>query len=51
METLLTIAIIYFAVVLYPYFNKGLASVSKDILIIITYLISYIIKLYKWLKR
>ena len=51
LTTLITIALIYSIIASYSFFFKGLVELSKQFLIIITYIIATLIKIYKWIQR
>ena len=51
LTTLITIALIYAIIASYSFFFNGLVELSKQILIIITYIIATLIKIWTWTKR
>ena len=51
LTTLITIALIYAIIASYSFFFNGLVELSKQILIIITYIIATLIKICKWTQR
>ena len=51
LNTLITIALIYAIIASYSFFFNGLVELSKQILIIITYIIATLIKICKWTQR
>lgn len=48
MEQILTFVLIYVVIVLYPSFNKAITQIFKDLALIITYIIAYVIKIWKY---
>ena len=51
LTTLITIALIYSIIASYSFFFKGLVELSKHLLLIITYIIATIIKIWKFIQR
>ena len=51
LTTLIIIALIYSIIASYPLFFKGLVEISKHILLLLTFIIAYLIKFYKWIKN
>ena len=51
LTTLITIALIYAIIASYSFFFKGLVEISKQFLIILTYIIATIIKIWKFIQR
>ena len=51
LTTLITIALIYAIIATYSFFFNGLVELSKHLLLIITYIIATLIKIYKWTQR
>lgn len=51
LTTLIIIALIYSIIASYPLFWKGLVEISKQILLLITYIIAGTIKVWKWIKN
>lgn len=50
MTTFIIIALIYSIIASYPLFWKGLVEISKQILLLITYIIAGTIKVWKLIK-
>ena len=51
LTTLITIALIYAIIASYSFFFNGLVELSKQFLIILTYIIATIIKIWKFIQR
>ena len=51
LNTLITIALIYAIIASYSFFFNGLVELSKQFLIILTYIIATIIKIWKFIQR
>ena len=51
LTTLITIALIYAIIASYSFFFNGLVELSKHLLLIITYIIATIIKIWKFIQR
>ena len=51
LTTLITIALIYAIIASYSFFFNGLVELSKHLLIILTYIIATIIKIWKFIQR
>ena len=51
LTTLITIALIYAIIASYSFFFNGLVELSKHFLIILTYIIATIIKIWKFIQR
>ena len=51
LTTLMTIALIYAIIASYSFFFNGLVELSKHFLLIITYIIATIIKIWKFIQR
>lgn len=51
LTTLITIALIYSIIASYSFFFNGLVELSKHLLLIITYIIATLIKIWTWTKR
>ena len=51
LNTLITIALIYAIIATYSFFFNGLVELSKQFLIILTYIIATIIKIWKFIQR
>lgn len=51
LTTLIIIALIYSIIASYPFFYRGLIEITKNILLLGTYIIAQIIKLYLWVIK
>ena len=51
LTTLITIALIYSIIASYSFFFNGLVELSKHLLLIITYIIATLIKIWTWTRR
>ena len=51
LTTLITIALIYSIIASYSFFFNGLVELSKHLLLIITYIIATLIKIWTWTQR
>ena len=51
LTTLITIALIYAIIASYSFFFNGLVELSKHLILIITYIIATIIKIWKFIQR
>ena len=51
LTTLITISLIYAIIASYSFFFNGLVELSKHLLLIITYIIATLIKIWTWTKR
>lgn len=51
LTTLIIIALIYMLIASYSAFWNGLVEISKNILLLITYIIAGLIKFWTWIKN
>lgn len=51
LTTLITISLIYAIIASYSFFFNGLVELFKHLLLIITYIIATLIRIWTWIKR